>query len=65
MFGSAVLFSLMALLPEYIVLCVFIYLGFHRYHTAERYGLIPQTGIFKRKNKINKEQGSESGIGSV
>ncbi|KAB5522883.1 hypothetical protein GE09DRAFT_1293650 [Coniochaeta sp. 2T2.1] len=61
MFGSAVLFSLMALLPEYTVLCVFIYLGFHRYHTADRYGLIPQTGIFKRRDQKEKEKVSESG----
>ncbi|KAK7977158.1 hypothetical protein PG988_004648 [Apiospora saccharicola] len=48
MFGSALLFSLMALLPEYIVLCVFVYLGIHRVSTADRYGLVAQRGFFKR-----------------
>ncbi|KAK8038498.1 hypothetical protein PG993_006909 [Apiospora rasikravindrae] len=48
MFGSALLFSLMALFPEYIVLCVFVYLGIYRISTADRYGLIAQKGLFRR-----------------
>lgn len=56
MFGSAILFSLMALLPEFIVLCVFIYLGFHRFHTADRYGLVAQEGLFKRRDKKEKSK---------
>ncbi|KAK6080256.1 hypothetical protein SCUP515_03681 [Seiridium cupressi] len=36
LFGSAVAFALMALLPEYIVLGVYTYLGFHRKRTACR-----------------------------
>lgn len=34
LFGSAVAFALMALLPEYIVLITYLYLGFHRKRTA-------------------------------
>lgn len=34
LFGSAVAFALMALLPEYIVLCIYIYLGFYRIRTC-------------------------------
>ncbi|KAK8861835.1 hypothetical protein PGQ11_008070 [Apiospora arundinis] len=62
MFGNALLFSLMALLPEYVVLCVFVYLGFHRISTADRYGLIAQKGLFRRtidaKSKGNQDRGS-------
>lgn len=60
MFGSALLFSLMALLPEYIVLCVFVYLGIHRVSTAERYGLVAQKGIFRRTD-YSKSRGEQSG----
>ncbi|KAK7921503.1 hypothetical protein PG985_009525 [Apiospora marii] len=59
MFGSALLFSLMALLPEYIVLCVFVYLGIHRVSTAERYGLVAQKGFFKRTDDT-KSRGHQS-----
>ncbi|KAK7947740.1 uncharacterized protein PG986_008626 [Apiospora aurea] len=48
MFGSALLFSLMALLPESIVLCVFVYLAIYRASTADRYGLVAKKGLFKR-----------------
>ncbi|KJZ75784.1 hypothetical protein HIM_04941 [Hirsutella minnesotensis 3608] len=51
MFGNAVLFSLMALLPEFIVLCVFIYLGHYRYSTANQYGLLARAGWFKKQDK--------------
>ncbi|KAH6648873.1 hypothetical protein BKA67DRAFT_576099 [Truncatella angustata] len=34
LFGSATAFALMALMPEYLVLCVYMYLGFHRRRTA-------------------------------
>jgi len=30
LFGSAVAFSFMALIPEYIALCIYIYLSVHR-----------------------------------
>ncbi|KAK8108292.1 uncharacterized protein PG998_010305 [Apiospora kogelbergensis] len=62
MFGNALLFSLMALLPEYAVLCVFVYLGFHRISTADRYGVIAQKGVFGRadytKSKVVQDRGS-------
>ncbi|KAK8087478.1 hypothetical protein PG994_002452 [Apiospora phragmitis] len=60
LFGRALLFSPMALLPEYIVLCVFVYLGIHRISTAERYGLIAQKRFFKRTDDIKSkgERGS-------
>jgi hypothetical protein len=36
LFGSATAFSLMALLPEYIVVCVYLYLGAHRLQSCRR-----------------------------
>lgn len=36
LFGSATAFSLMALLPEYLVVCVYLYLGAHRLQTCRR-----------------------------
>ncbi|KAK0733038.1 hypothetical protein B0T26DRAFT_745134 [Lasiosphaeria miniovina] len=36
LFGSAVAFSLMALLPEYLALCCYFKLGFHRLRTYRR-----------------------------
>ncbi|KAI0125251.1 hypothetical protein BJ170DRAFT_696766 [Xylariales sp. AK1849] len=36
LFGSAVAFTLMALLPEYIILLVYTYLGFYRLRTCHR-----------------------------
>ncbi|KAF3014501.1 hypothetical protein E8E14_011265 [Neopestalotiopsis sp. 37M] len=36
LFGSAVAFALMALLPEYIALMTYIYLGFYRLRTARK-----------------------------
>jgi hypothetical protein len=30
LFGSAIAFALMALLPEYVVVCTYVYLGFCR-----------------------------------
>ena len=38
LFGSAVAFSLMALLPEYVVLGMYVRLGFHRLRTGSRGG---------------------------
>lgn len=38
LFGSAVAFALMALLPEYVVLVVYTYLGFYRKRTAQATG---------------------------
>lgn len=34
LFGSAVAFSFMALIPEYIALCIYIYLSIHRFRTC-------------------------------
>ncbi|KAK3345800.1 hypothetical protein B0T25DRAFT_583107 [Lasiosphaeria hispida] len=36
LFGSATAFGLMALLPEYIVLCIYIYLSAYHLHTAKQ-----------------------------
>jgi hypothetical protein len=36
LFGSAVAFALMALLPEYIVLVIYVYLGFHRIRSCSQ-----------------------------
>jgi hypothetical protein len=36
LFGSAVAFALMALLPKYIVLIIYVYLGFHRIRSCSQ-----------------------------
>lgn len=36
LYGNAIAFCLMTLLPEYIVLVIFMYLGFHRIRTCSR-----------------------------
>ncbi|OBT47296.1 hypothetical protein VE00_02066 [Pseudogymnoascus sp. WSF 3629] len=59
MFGNAVLFSLMALVPEFIVLCIFVYLGHYRYSTADQYGLIQRKGLFERREK-KKDEGEQT-----
>ncbi|KAM4068126.1 hypothetical protein HRG_012485 [Hirsutella rhossiliensis] len=65
MFGNAALFSLMALLPEFIVLGVFVYLGYHRFSTADRYGLVAQEGLFKRRDKKTKKDKGQQMTDSV
>lgn len=59
MFGNAVLFSLMALVPEFIVLCIFVYLGHYRYSTADQYGLVPRKGLFERSG-TKKDEGEQT-----
>ena len=42
-FGSAIAFALMALLPEYIVLVTYLYLGFRRIRSCQQQQLYSNT----------------------
>jgi hypothetical protein len=43
LFGSAVAFALMALLPEHIVLVTYLFLGFHRIRSCQKQQLCSNT----------------------
>jgi hypothetical protein len=60
LFGSAVAFSLMALLPEYIVLVIYVYLGFHRIRSCSQQQPDANTEVCERRRmRIPKDANTE------
>ncbi|KAH8655769.1 hypothetical protein BX600DRAFT_470293 [Xylariales sp. PMI_506] len=57
LFGNSEVFAIMALLPEYIVLCIFICMGFHRMTTgpASRASTEPQLECLDIESNIKTE----------
>ncbi|PKS08023.1 hypothetical protein jhhlp_006635 [Lomentospora prolificans] len=60
LFGSAAAFSLMALLPEYVVLCIYLYLGYHRYSTCTIESVADERPP-KKQEKAKKESNQRKG----
>ncbi|KAJ2895890.1 hypothetical protein MKZ38_006046 [Zalerion maritima] len=63
LFGSALAFSLLALVPEYITLCIYLFLAGHRLRTAKRCGL--ERRKTREHNSAQEHQNIDDGERSV